>query len=126
MYLTYSEYLMYGGSAVDEDGYIVAEFKARSRIDRMTYCRVQDMAEVPEEVKLLMVSLINIGTSSGLEAQAKDPTVTSFTTDGYSETRANALTAASASEQMDRLIRGSLFGVKNDKGVPLLYRGCEA
>ena len=126
MYLTYDEYEGYGGKAVAEEGFAIAEFKARSRIDRMTYGRVKAMAAVPEEVKLLMVSLINTDASVGVEAQAVDPVVTSFTTDGYTETHANALTTSTASSAMDKLIWGSLHGVTDDRGVPLLYRGCEA
>lgn len=121
-YLTYAEYQEYGGTLGPAD-FMQAEFDARKRVDRLTDTRVRDMAEIPEDVKRCMMSLINIGTTSGAEAQISNPTVTSFNNDGYSESYGHALSAEDAEAAMDRTIKTDLYGVENDHGIPLLYRG---
>ena len=124
-YLTYAEYQGYGGTA-SETAYPMLEFRARKRIDRLTASRVQDMVTVPEAVKLCMMSLIGIDSKAGAEAQVDNPVVTSFNTDGYSETYGKAMSAADADAAMSASIRSMLWGETNDNGVPLLYRGLEA
>lgn len=121
-YLTYTEYTNRGGTLGPAD-FMQAEYDARKRIDRWTDMRVRDMAEVPEDVKRCMMRLITVGTSAGVEAQIKNPTVTSFNTDGYSESYGHALSAEDADAAMDEIIKTGLYGVENDHGVPLLYRG---
>ena len=81
------------------------------------------MATVPEAVKLCMMSLIRIDTAAGAEAQIATPTVTSFSTDGYSESYGHALSAEDAEAAMTRQIQTDLYGEVDDNGVPLLYRG---
>lgn len=122
MYLTYDEYKQYGGT-LSETEYTVAEFKSRKRIDRLTDCRVQNMESVPEAVKLCMVSLIKLENTVGIEAQAENPVVTSYSTDGYSESYGKALGASEASEAMNKTVLSMLYGETDDNGVPLLYRG---
>lgn len=124
-YLTYAEYQGYGGTA-SETAYPMLEFRARKRIDRLTASRVQDMVTVPEAVKLCMMSLITVDSKAGAEAQVDNPVVTSFNTDGYSETYGKAMSAADADAAMSASIRSMLWGETNDNGVPLLYRGLEA
>ena len=121
-YLTYEEYTAYGGTLSSAD-FSAAEFKARKRIDRMTDCRVQEMAAVPEAVKRCMYALINLDSAAGASAQISNPTVTSFSTDGYSESYGHALSAEDAEAAMAREIQTDLYGEINDFGVPLLYRG---
>lgn len=124
-YLTHSEYAEYGGTASKTE-FTMLEFRARKRIDLLTACRVQNMKAVPKDVKLCMVSLIEIDHKVGVEAQVNNPVVTSFNTDGYSETYGKALSVADADKSMSATIKSMLWGVKDDKGVPLLYRGVEA
>lgn len=124
-YMTYNEYRGYGGTA-SESEFTMLEFKARKRIDRMTFSRVQAMSEVPEAVKLCMKSLMDIDSKVGTEAQVNNPVVTSFNTDGYSESYGKAMGAEDAEKAMSASIRSMLWGEKDDNGVPLLYRGCEA
>ena len=121
-YLTYTEYTTYGGTLSPAD-FMEAEYNARKRIDRLTDCRVQEMAEVPEAVKRCVFSLIKIDSAAGAEAQISNPTVTSFNTDGYSESYGHALSAQDAEQEMTRRIKTDLYGEVNDHGVPLLYRG---
>ena len=121
-YLTYEEYTKYGG-AESQAAFTLLEFKARKRIDYLTASRVQGMEAVPESVKLCMMTLINMDAKVGVEAQAVNPQMTSFNTDGYSESYGNALSADDAARQMDKQIVAMLYGEKDDNGVPLLYRG---
>ncbi len=124
-YLTYAEYQNYGGTASTTD-FTMLEFRARKRIDRLTASRVQNMETVPEAVKLCMFSLIGIDSKAGAEAQVDKPVVTSFNTDGYSESYGKALSVEDADKTMSASIRSMLWGETDDNGVPLLYRGLEA
>ena len=124
-YLTYSEYTEYGGAASKTE-FAMLELRARKRIDRLTACRVQNMSSVPKAVELCMTSLIEIDRKVGVEAQVNNPVVTSFNTDGYSETYGKALGVADAEKSMTATIKSMLWGETDDNGVPLLYRGVEA
>lgn len=124
-YLTYEEYQAYGGKLAEEDFYL-SEFRAQKRIDYLTDSRVAGMAEVPEEVKLCIMSLIKVDSKTGVDAQADNPLVSSFSTDGYSESYGSATDQTAALQKaMNATIRSMLYGVANDAGVPLLYRGLD-
>lgn len=125
MYLTYDEYKKYGGAASEAD-FMLLEFRARKRIDRLTASRVQRMKTVPEAVKFCMMSLITVDSKAGVEAQVEKPVVTSYNTDGYSESYGKVLGAVDADTAMSASIRSMLWGETDDNGVPLLYRGLEA
>ncbi|MDD3337808.1 MAG: hypothetical protein PHS82_03015 [Lachnospiraceae bacterium] len=122
VYLTYAEYTELGGTLPQSD-FTLLEFKCRKRIDKMTDCRVQRMANAPEAVKLCIMSLIPIESKAGVLAQIENPTVTSYNTDGYSESYGKALGADDAENSMTRVISTTLYGELDDDGVPLLYRG---
>ncbi len=123
-YLTYEEYTAYGGTKTATE-FVPLEFKARKSIDYVTDSRVQGMAEVPEAVKLCMMSIMNIIDATGTEAQATNPVVTSFTTDGYSENHGHAMNGAESSDAVKATIQEMLYGEKDDHNVPLLYRGLD-
>jgi len=123
LYLTYAEYQSYGGTLAEAD-FTLAEFRARKRVDYLTDSRVEAMAEVPEAVKLAMMSIIKADDAVGVDAQAGAPLVASFSTDGYSENYGSAADqTANVEKQLNEEIRRLLYGVKDDEGVPLLYRG---
>lgn len=134
MYLTYNEYIGYGGD-LPSASFTAAEFRARKRIDYLTASRVKAMAEVPEEVKICMLTLINLDAAYGIDAQIanapKSGAVASFGTDGYSESYVQvsgtdaANTAAELQKQMDSQIKIMLNGVNDDNGTPILYRGLD-
>lgn len=123
-YLTYDEYKEMGG-AVPQTEFIQLEFKARKRIDYLTDSRVKDMANIPEAVKMCMMSLITIEAAVGVEAQVLNPVVTSYNTDGYSESYGKAMGAEDAAVSMNATVRTLLYGETNDEGIPLLYRGVD-
>lgn len=123
MYLTYDEYQSYGGTLPEAD-FTLAEFRARKRVDYLTDSRVEAMTEIPEAVKLAMMSIIKADGAVGVDAQAGAPLVASFSTDGYSENYGSAADqTANVEKQLNREIGRLLYGLKDDNGVPLLYRG---
>lgn len=121
-YLTYDEYVNLGG-ALPASAFTLLEFKARKRIDYLTASRVQDMAVVPDAVKLCMLSIMELDSAAGAEAQAKNPVVTSFNTDGYSESYGKAMGVEDVEKSIIGVIKTGLYGELDDHGTPLLYRG---
>lgn len=122
-YLTYDEYVNYGGT-MDEADFTVAEFKARSRIDWLTMARVQKMKAVPEEVKLAMMVIMKVDSKFSATAQVESAIVSSFSTDGYSESYGSIFEQAGyADKQVNREVTKMLFGVVDDYGEPLIFRG---
>lgn len=124
MYLTYDEYVGLGGT-LEETDFIMAEFTARKVVDSLTASRVSRMAKVPEAVKMCLMSIIKINASYGAAAQATQPVVTSFSTDGYSESYGKQMSSAEADKAMRSVVRQLLDGERDDYGVPLLYRGLD-
>lgn len=124
-YLTYEEYQSYGGDMPETD-FALAEFKARSRIDYMTLGRVQDMTEVPEAVKMAMMVIIKVDAKYSADAQADSALVSSFNTDGYSESYGGISEQTdNAQKQLNKDVQKMLFGVLDDYGVPLIYMGLD-
>lgn len=124
-YLTYAEYQSYGGTMPETD-FTIAEFKARSRIDRMTLARVQAMQEVPEEVKMAMMVIMKVDAKYSADAMSDSAIVSSFNTDGYSESYGGiAEQSDNAQTQLNQQLSKMLFGVVDDNGIPLIYRGLD-
>ena len=122
-YLTYAEYQQYGGTLSETD-FNLAEFKARSKIDRLTLARVQAMNEVPEEVKMAMMCIIKVDSKYSADAMSERAIVSAFNTDGYSESYGGiAEQSDNAQIQLNRQLNQMLFGVLDDNGIPLIYRG---
>lgn len=124
-YLTYDEYAKMGGR-MPEYEFVLAEYRARKRIDYLTDSRVAAMAEVPEAVKLCMMQIIAVYGKFGPEAQVNSPIVASYNTDGYSESYGGVeAQMETVTKSMDNAIREMLCGEVDDRGVPLLYRGLD-
>ena len=122
-YLSYEEYVAYGGT-LPLPAFTLLELRCRKRIDLLTASRVQNMGAVPEAVKLCMMSLIGIEGVYPIRFNVI-PVVTSFSTDGYSESYGKAMGAQDAVQSMNAVIGTSLYGEVDDDGVPLLYRGTD-
>lgn len=123
MYLSYEEYQAFGG-AMTEEAFTVAELMARKKIDSLTQGRVARMAEVPSEVKVAMMQIIQTDSAFGAAAQASAPVVASFSTDGYSESYGGVGERAAAAEtKLRATLRELLYGVTDDEGTPLIYAG---
>ena len=111
---------------MSETDFTIAEFKARSRIDRMTLARVQAMQTVPEEVKMAMMVIMKVDGKYSADAMSDSAIVSAFNTDGYSESYGGiAEQSDNAQTQLNQQLSKMLFGVMDDYGVPLLYRGLE-
>lgn len=125
-YLCYAEYREMGGD-LDPVAFSQEEFRARKVIDSLTDMRVSKMQErtgkVLESVKRCMLDLITINSKTGTVAQVENPTVTSFNTDGYSESYGNAYSASDSTAAQSQTACSYLYGEVDDLGVPLLYRG---
>ena len=112
-YLTYERYKQLGGT-LDDAAFTLAEFKARKRVDYLTASRVQKMANVPEAVALCVFALIGLETSIGAESQISSPLVTSYNTDGYSESYGNIPTIAESDVIMNKTVRTYLTDERDD------------
>ena len=122
MYIDLQYYKSNGGIDMTDAAFSRNEFRARKTVDRLTQCRVQNMARVPEAVKRLMVELVGLESGQGAEA-ASHQAVSSFSNDGYSETYADPLTGERVKEIECNLILEYLSEEVDDHGVPLLFLG---
>lgn len=118
MYLSHQEYKDMGGT-LEPAAFSRWEYAARALIDQYTFKRVSKMATVPESVKQLMFELVDMEHKANLET----PAITSFSTDGYSESYAKAPTPTEAAAAMSEAVVRFLSGETDDSGTPLLYRG---
>lgn len=57
-YLTYNEYKSLGGN-LDETPFNLLEFEAQRKIDEKTQWRLKNVENIPQEVKMCVLSLIN-------------------------------------------------------------------
>lgn len=124
-YLTYEEYVALGGD-LSETAFPAAEMRARKQIDKLTASRIAAMANVPEEVKLAMMELIKSNAAASVDTLTENPLVQSFNNDGYSESYgAGADQLAVIQSSASAAVSDLLYGVLDDNGVPLLYRGLD-
>ena len=82
-YLTYNEYRALGGT-IELTPFNLLEFEARRKIDERTFGRLKNVVEIPQEVKMCMLALINSINSYGSSANWNNKNIASESTDGYS------------------------------------------
>lgn len=134
MYLTYDEYVNFGGGALDETVFQQLEFEVRTIIDWRTFNRLQNEEDYPESVKRCMFALIKLlqqkqqamivdASATTGSAQAG---ITGESNDGVSTTY-NVMSAKEAVDTMkdefENTIKMYLSNVKNSLGRKVLYRG---
>lgn len=134
MYLTYDEYIVMGGTNMEEAAFQQIEFEARAVIDYWTFNRLQKEETYPEAVKRCMFRLIQLINDKQkamvVDAQSADGTVkagiASESNDGVS-TSYNTLSARDAVDTMQKELETTtkmyLSNVKNSLGHKVLYRG---
>ena len=122
MYIDIEYYKSNGGIDMTDAAFSRNEFRARKVVDRLTQGRLQNMAQVPEAVKRLMVELVSLEANQGAE-QMQHQAVASFSNDGYSETYADPLTGERVKEIESELVIEYLSEEVDDHGVPLLFLG---
>ena len=131
MYLTYSEYMVMGGT-LDEIPFNNFEFQAEAQINRATFNRLKGDSVIPNEAKQLMKYLIDLlerryaAFSLGKNSTNADPYITSQSNDGvsisYNGIAPSDLIKLSEADALNA-IRSYLEGVTNEAGRKLLYRG---
>lgn len=119
LYLTYEEYLELGGEA-DVTAFSRTITRACRAIDAETHGRVAEMAIIPDEVKELCRDLVDYYSTAAVSIAGISSK--SQTAGGVSE----SITfggSATVQGDVEAMIFDYLSHVKNDAGVPLLYRG---
>ena len=116
-YLTYSDYEVLGGT-LDQAPFNLLEFDARKQIDIRTQNRLKNLeyADIPQEVKLCMFSLIEkINSYESTLTEINSNNVASENTDGYSVSYLNPSSSIdiikSHITEIDDIITTQLFGV---------------
>ena len=132
MYLTFEEYLQYGGT-LDETTFNSYAFEADSLVDWYTFNRLQKESSVSEKVKKCVYALILIintknsviNASSDL-SQSFQAGISSQSNDGVSVSY-NVLNASQlmdlSKNEIEGIIKRYLQGEVNSLGRKLLYRG---
>lgn len=134
MYLSYEEYISYGGT-LDETTFNDLEFEASAVVDWYTFNRLKNDTQYPEALKRCMYKLIQYiiaqqqasglsdantssgGVAAGIASQSNDGVSISY----------NLLSARDIVEnskaQMAQIINQYLSAVVNSLGRKVLYRG---
>ena len=133
MYLTYTEYQSMGGT-LEEPVFADYEFQAEARINYVTFNRLAKDTVIPQKVKQVVKHIIDLvktkadALSLGSEAGASTGSafITSQSNDGVSASY-NGMASTDAFTVCDKEIESSirlyLYGVTNEAGKLLLYRG---
>jgi len=113
-YLTYDEYVELGGLQIDEMPFNLLEFEARKKIDAKTFKRLQNVDDIPQEVKICEYKLIN-SILSYAQSENTSKNISSESTDGYSISYVDGTqidkVIKSKNDELDDIITTYLFGV---------------
>lgn len=124
MYLTYAEYQNYGGT-LSMTAFENYAFNAEGIVNRYTFNRLINETDIPEAVKRVVYSLIDIADRQ-TQAMSSTGTVTSRSNDGVSESY-GTMTPDSVyqalSAKVGDIVTQGLSGVRTAGGKRLLYRG---
>jgi len=136
MYLTYAEYQNMGGT-LEEATFDDLAYEAQTYIDWVTFRRLQEEgSNIPDAVKQCMYHIIKLianklaalqANPNGLESHNEEGAgIKSQDNDGVSVTY-NTLSAKNVIDTMkkeiDDTINRYLYGIRNNLGKNLLYRG---
>ena len=118
-YLTYEEYVEIGG-VLEKTAFNRNIDRVCVVIDNATYGRVEQMTEIPRQVKACCRELVEYFNNE----KGKTITSKSQSAGGISESESYATkTAEDIQTETANIIFDYLGSVKNEKGTPLLYRG---
>ena len=124
-YLTYAEYQALGGT-LNNPSFNLLEFEARKIIDLNTFDRLQNLTDIPQEVKLCDFKLINSLEGYAKSGSDTNKNIASENIDGYS---VSYITSAQISEvvkskntELTDIVRTYLLNLVIDK-VQVMYRG---
>ncbi len=99
-YLSYEEYAILGGT-LEEVPFNELEYECRRIIDSRTQNRLEEVEEIPEEVKLLENKMINTLQQYYISLEKAQGGIASENTDGYS-------VSYISSNQISQLIEGKI------------------
>jgi hypothetical protein len=119
MYLTYDEYIQYGGE-LTLAAFTRLEYKARKEVEARTQNRLSAVATIPESVKRLMFELIDL--LSRWE-QSKNETMSGYSNDGVTISLRKASSNAEIEGEAEAMMLSYLSQERDDNDVPLLYLG---
>jgi len=124
-YLTYSEYRALGGT-IDQTPFNLLEFEARRKINERTLGRLKNVKEIPQEVKMCVLALINSINSYVSSHEGNNKNIASESTDGYSVSYVTGGTIQevikSKNVELNDIIDTYLFGIVIN-GEHILYAG---
>lgn len=124
-YLTFEEYQSYGGQ-LDEPTFNREELKAQKRIDFLTNNRLMNDTVIPEPVKVAIYEVMLLFKEKENYENPESQNVTGFSNDGVSVTFENQSVKEyqeSFDNRLNTKVKELLFGVSNEAGISLLYRG---
>ena len=124
-YLTFEEYQSYGGQ-LDEPTFNREELKAQKRIDFLTNNRLMNDTVIPEPVKVAIYEVMLLFNEKETYENPESQNVTGFSNDGVSVTFENQSVKEyqeSFDNRLNTKVKELLFGVSNEAGISLLYRG---
>lgn len=124
-YLTFEEYQSYGGQ-LDEPTFNREELKAQQKIDFITNNRLVNDTVIPEPVKVAIYEVMLLFKEKENYENPESQNVTGFSNDGVSVTFENQSVKEyqeSFDNRLSAKVKELLFGVSNEAGISLLYRG---
>lgn len=123
MFLSYEEYMALGGK-LDEAAFNIYGYEAEQRVSSETHKRIYNVCEETKERVKACIARVADMTNKG-SVMSSDIKVTASSHDGLSQSY-SLPTQSDYSLQISDIIYNYLCGEKDLKGVPLLYRGCDA
>lgn len=124
-YLTYEEYQEMGGG-LEREEFTTLEQEAEIEINFYTDRRFVLDTEIPHEIKVLTYKLIDLISQKNSYGSAESGVVSGVSNDGVSVSYAKQ----SAQEFLEgydinlkKLLTKYLYGLTNQAGEPLIYRG---
>lgn len=135
MYLTYYEYISMGGT-LDDSAYMNYYYRAKARIDWVTFNRLDNFTEFPEELKRCVYRLIelyqnrdlasNLDLTSDSASVGASGIIKEQSNDGVSVVY-NTMTAGDTvqlmNSEIDDTIRMYLSNVRDSLGRKITYKG---
>lgn len=122
IYLTYTEYKEIGGT-LEETAFIRNIDRACGIVDNATHNRIECMKKVPQKAKALCRDLVEyLANDFGSSKQISNH---SQSAGGVSESESFVIRSIEErAGEIDDMVKDYLLNEVDDKGTPLLYRGC--
>lgn len=114
MYLTFKEYTQKGGKVTDETAFNRLEYQAAKKVDKYTQGRVKAQRELSEEVKNVMVEIVDCINSFTPEAGGS---ISAVSNDGVSVSYADPQKAEQTLEAKIKTLCFDFLGALCWRGV---------